>query len=226
MKTCLVNAGHYICFKHQISLQLIWLQNLDAINSESCQDIVFKLLHAAIFDSNLSRHPFLGQVVHLDLLLCRGFDSKHADLFPCCTQKPKMIKRFSKAMSTDLVRNNFCQFYRKWLVTARNLWSLSIKTFLAIKLCQYYKSGSIFSSSKQAAASSNCCWLGNALCLCLHVITAQAMLERCPKRLGIHFAVKTLYSPLDSLWEMTGRASCLNLDSNLNSGAWPTGCKV
>ena len=31
----------------------------------------------------LSRRPFLGQVVHTDLLLCTGFDSAHAVLILC-----------------------------------------------------------------------------------------------------------------------------------------------
>ena len=38
---------------------------------------------AALFDSNLSRLPFLGQVVDTDLLLCTGFDSEHVVLFLC-----------------------------------------------------------------------------------------------------------------------------------------------
>ena len=36
-----------------------------------------------LFDSNLSRRPFLGQVVDLDLLLCTGFDSELVVLFLC-----------------------------------------------------------------------------------------------------------------------------------------------
>ena len=38
---------------------------------------------AALFDSNLSRLPFFGQVIDLVLLLCTGFDLEHAVLFPC-----------------------------------------------------------------------------------------------------------------------------------------------
>ena len=43
----------------------IWLQTLVAIDSDSCQT------------------KFPGQSVQLDLLLCTGFESKHADLFLC-----------------------------------------------------------------------------------------------------------------------------------------------
>ena len=66
----------------------IWLQALVAIDSESrltsfpsfCvppSDV------AVLFDSNLSRRLFLRQVVDLDLLLCTGFNLKHAVLFLC-----------------------------------------------------------------------------------------------------------------------------------------------
>ena len=51
-------------------------------------DIVSKLCAppsevAALFNSNLSRRPFLGQVIYLDLLLCTGFETEHAVLFLC-----------------------------------------------------------------------------------------------------------------------------------------------
>ena len=36
---------------------------------------------AMLFDSNLSRLPFLGHVVDLDLLLCTGLDSEYVVLF-------------------------------------------------------------------------------------------------------------------------------------------------
>ena len=34
-----------------------------------------------LFNSTLSRHPFLGHVVNLDLLLCTEFDLEHEVLF-------------------------------------------------------------------------------------------------------------------------------------------------
>ena len=44
---------------------------------------------AVLLDWNLSKCPFLRQIVNLDLLLCAGFDSEHADLFlfPICFQR-------------------------------------------------------------------------------------------------------------------------------------------
>ena len=64
----------------------IWLQTLVAIDSESCLTLFPRFCAppsevAVLFYSNLSRLPFLGQVVNLDLLLCTGFDSEHVVLF-------------------------------------------------------------------------------------------------------------------------------------------------
>ena len=67
-----------------------------------------------LFDWSLSRLAFLGQVVDLDLRLCTGFDSEHADLFLCLifTQRPiysetNVIKRLSEAMSAVFVGKMF-----------------------------------------------------------------------------------------------------------------------
>ena len=67
-------------------LRSIWLQTLVDINSESCHTSFQRFSAppsevAALFDSNLSRRPFLGQVIELDLLLCTGFDSENVCLF-------------------------------------------------------------------------------------------------------------------------------------------------
>ena len=112
---------------------------------------------------------------------------------------------------------------RKWLVAARNL--QSIETLLTLELSQYRKSGSMFSSSEPVAASSDCHWLGNALCLCSPVLPWQAEPEGCPKSLAVDFALNsiTFWNSLQRDCQMTGRGS--NLDSNLNSAAWPTSCK-
>ena len=69
--------------------------------------------------------------------------------------------------------------------------SIHIRTLLTVELCQYCKSGSTFSSSEPVAASSDCCRLGNTLCLCSPVQPAQAMPERGPKSLAIDFAANT-----------------------------------
>ena len=43
-----------------------------------------------LFNLNLSRRPFLSQVIDFDLLRCTGFDSEHTSLFLChiFTQRP------------------------------------------------------------------------------------------------------------------------------------------
>ena len=103
-------------------------------------------------------------------------------------------------MSEALVGNNFHRKFhftwkRKSLVAASYL--QSIKTLLTVELSQYHKSGSVFSSSEQVAARSDCPRLGNALCLILPVLPAQAVPEHVPKSLAIDFAVKTFYYLLE-----------------------------
>ena len=71
-----------------LHLRLIWLQILVVIDSELCLTsfpgfCAPRSKVAALFDSNLSRRPFLGQVVDTDLLLCTGFESEYAVLFLC-----------------------------------------------------------------------------------------------------------------------------------------------
>ena len=74
------------------------------INSEPCQRSfpTFCTLPSegtVLFDWSLSRLAFLGQVVDLDLLLCTGFDSEHADLFLCLifTQRPMIDRKIMRS---------------------------------------------------------------------------------------------------------------------------------
>ena len=79
-----VNAGHYMAFKHSISFATDLDANfgsksrLTSFPSSGFCAPPFEV--AALFDSNLSRRPFLGQVVDFDLLLCTGLDSEHVVL--------------------------------------------------------------------------------------------------------------------------------------------------
>ena len=85
-------------------LRPIWLQTLVAIDSESRLTSFPSFCAppsevAALFDSNLSRRPFLGQVVDTDLLLCTGFDSEHAVLFLCHVfpQRPMTDRKIERS---------------------------------------------------------------------------------------------------------------------------------
>ena len=108
----------------------------------------------------------------------------------------------------------------------------SIKTLLTLELSQYRKRGSMFSSSKQVAASSDCSRLENALCLSSPVCPAHCGGEQeqsrraAPRAWQLILPSNPLITFWNSLWrdcQMTGRSS--NLDSNLNSATWPTSCK-
>ena len=89
IEACPVNAGHYMAFKHRISFATDLAANLGCYRFRITPDIVSKHFCAppsevaALFNSNLSRRPFLGQAFDLDLLLCTGFHSEHSVLFLC-----------------------------------------------------------------------------------------------------------------------------------------------
>ena len=95
----------------------IWLQTLVAIDSELCQTLFqsFCVLPSEVtvlFKWNLSRLPFLGQVVNLDLLRCTRFNSEHVALFLCHNFTQSLMKDW-KIQKTDghsgiaLVSTNF-----------------------------------------------------------------------------------------------------------------------
>ena len=71
-------AYHYDCFGWILRLQLI--QNLARDRSQA---VCVLPSEVALFYWNLSRRPFLEQMVNLDPLLCTALDWEHADLFLC-----------------------------------------------------------------------------------------------------------------------------------------------
>ena len=186
-------------------LRPIELQALVAIDSKSCQTSFPSICAppsevAVLFYSNLSRLPFLREVINLDLLLCTGLKSEYAVLFLChmFTQRPMNDCKiewsdgrcfgWQQRLANSI--ENFISHEKRGDIVAA--WYLqSIKTFLTVELSQYSKSGSTFSSSEPVVASRDCSRLGYSLCLCLPVRPAQTVLEHCPKSLAIDFAVKT-----------------------------------
>ena len=125
-----------------------------------------------LIDSNLSRLPFLRQVVDLDVLLCTGFNLEHAVLF----LDQWLIKDWAKqwVLLCSAIPSKISFYMKKlWLIVAGNL--QSIKTLLTLELSRYHKSGSTLSSSEPVTAGSHCSCLRNALCLCLPVRFTQAV---------------------------------------------------
>ena len=109
IEACSVNAGPLLVTT-QLSniifhLQPIWLQTLIAIDSESRLTLFPSFCAqpsevAVLFYSNLTRSPFLRQVINLGLLLCTGFDSEHAVLFVCLdifTQRPMIDRKIEQS---------------------------------------------------------------------------------------------------------------------------------
>ena len=82
---------------------------------------------AMLFNSNLSRLPFCGQVVDLDLLLCTGFNLEHAVLFLChiFTQRPMNDRKIERSDGRGLGRQQLLadsmefSFHMKKKVTRR-----------------------------------------------------------------------------------------------------------
>ena len=76
--------------------------------------------------SNLSRLPFLGQVVDLDLQLCTGFNSEHASavLFLChiFTQRPLTDRKIERS-------NGRCFGLQQLLANSIELFISHIKKF-------------------------------------------------------------------------------------------------
>ena len=75
-----------------------------AIDSESCQTLFLKFCAqpsevTVLFDSDLSRGPFLGYVIDLDLLLCIGINLEHPVLFLChiFTQRPIADRKMERS---------------------------------------------------------------------------------------------------------------------------------
>ena len=101
----------------------------------------------------------------------------------------------------------------EWLVAARNL--QSIKTFWHLNWVSISRVVACF-PQVPVAAHSDCCRLWNTLCLCLPVLPAQAVPERCSQSLPVDFALQTF----DYLLEQP-----LGRLPNLDSASWPMGCK-
>ena len=218
-----VNTGHYMAFKTELFICnqfgcKFWLLSIQT--QKVTPDIVSELLLATIWNrcavwlesQDLSRRPFLGQVVNLDLLLCTGFDSEHAVLFLChiFTQRPMTDRKIERSDGRcfgrqQLLANSIEIFIshdnnlNKWLVAARNFQSPPAET----------------------AADSE------TPCVCARRSDTRKQSRRAaPRAWPLILPSKpsiTFWNSLRRDCQMTGRGS--NLDSNLNSAAWPTSCK-
>ena len=109
------------------------------------------------------------------------------------------------------IKNFISHVKKMWLFTAQNL--QTIKTVLTLELSQYLKSGGMF-FLKLAC----CCPLGNSLWLCLPIQQAQECWRAAPRAWQLIQPSK----PSITFWNSLQRDCQV---TNLNSVAWPTGCK-
>ena len=94
VRTC--NSFPTLLFIYLLAATLV------VIYSESCQRSFPSFCAQAsdvLFNWNLSRHSFLGQVIDLDLLFCTRFNMKHVDLFLCLilTQGPTNDQKIERS---------------------------------------------------------------------------------------------------------------------------------
>ena len=160
------------------------------------------------FDWNLSRCPFLGQVVDLDLLLCIGFKLEHTYLFQCpiFAQIPMNDWKIESSNKSCIglqqclanSSENFISHEKTKLFMAQNL--QSIKTFLTLELTQCSKNGSIAQASLSLPAATSANLVTPCVCACLsnppklcQSAAARALLWFFSKNLLIVFC--------SSLWE-------------------------
>ena len=159
----LVNAGHYMASNIAFHLRPIWLQTLVAIDSELGLTLFPSFCAppsevSVLFNSYLSRRPFLRQVADTVLLLCTGFNSEDAVLFLCHIFAQRLIndrKIDGRCLGWQQLRADSMKIFT-WKKNVTRSGPNSIKTLLALELSQYCKSGSMFSSSEPVAASSDC----------------------------------------------------------------------
>ena len=134
-----------------------------------------------------------------------------------------MIERLSEALGAALqqfLANSIKMFISHEKKSDLSLPYIKLSYFLTQELCQYSKSGGMFSSSKPVMASSHCSLLGMAsrdcsllgnwsqkhsLFLCLPVQPSQAVPEHCLKSLALDFAVKTFDFLLEKPSEVIAR---------------------
>ena len=176
-------------------LQQIWLQSLVAINSESRLTLFPSFCTppsevAVLFYSNLSRCPFLRQVVYLDLLLCTGFDSEHAVF----SETNDWYQDWAKRWALLWLATTSCQFHRKfhftwnkkWLIAALYLQIIKTLWVTIARMVACFPQASLLLPAATAADSETPC-----VCARQSDPPALPAWESCPKSLVIDFAVKT-----------------------------------
>ena len=178
-----------MAFKDCISFVTNLAANVGRYLIRIMPDTVSKLLHAAIWSCCAvqleSEQTPISRTCHW--FRSAALQCLDRIQFRTCCFVPVIFCSETNDWLNDGAKNGHC--FGQQQINALNL--QIIKTLLTLELSQYRKSGTTFSSNEQVAASSNCCWLRSALCLCLPVQPAQAVLEPGPKSSDIDFEVKT-----------------------------------
>ena len=175
----------------------------------------------------------------LDLLLCTGFDSEHAVLFlspsHISTRDQWLIKRLSEAMGAALVSNNFSPIPSKNFISHQKKVLIAAATpeiYKALKPCwllNWVSIARVVACFPQASLSLPAATAADSEtpCVCARLSDPRKQSRRAaPRAWPLILPSKpsiTFWNSLRRDCQMTCRGS--NLNSNLNSAAWPTSCK-
>ena len=228
-----------MAFKHCISFATDWAANFVVMDSESRLTSFPSFCAppsevAVLFYSNLSRRPFLGQVVDFDLLLCTGFYSEHSVLFLChiFTQRPMTGRKIERSKGRCLGRQqlldnsieNSFQMVKKSDLSRPVIYK-ALKPGWLLKWVSIARVVACFpqASPSQPATVAEL----ETPCVCARPSNQRKQSRRAaPRAWQLILPSKpsiTVWNNVQRDCQMTGWGS--NLDSNLNSAAQPTSCK-
>ena len=223
-------TSYFICDQFACKL---WLQSIQN-HARYCLQAFACLPSevAVLFDSNLSRHPFLGHVVDLDLLLCTGFHLEQVVLFLChiFTQRPMTDRKnkHSNGHCFGFLANSIKIFISHEKKSDLLLPEIS-KALKSCWLLNWVSIAGLVACFPQESLSLPAATVADSetfrVCARLSYPRKQSW-RAAPRAWQLILPSKpsiTFWNSLQRDCQMTCRGS--NLDSNLNFATWPTSCK-
>ena len=118
-----IQTSHFICYQFGCKFWLRSIQNHARHHFQAFAHLHLKTEVTVLSNSNLSRHPFLRQVVDLDLLLCTGFYSGYAVLFLRHNfthwQRPSKDRKIEQSDLRCFGRQEFMTQWLRWVAVSR-----------------------------------------------------------------------------------------------------------
>ena len=119
-----IQTWHFICYQFGCKFWLRSINNHARHHFQAFAHFHLKIEVTVLSNSNLSRHPFLRQVVDLDLLLCTGFYSGYAVLFlrHNFTQRPWKDRKIEQGDLRCFGRQELMTQWLRWVAVSRATW--------------------------------------------------------------------------------------------------------